>query len=44
VESFMFKGYEAFTAATLIYLGISLAVMGLVNIYNKKVLTPVGGN
>jgi polar amino acid transport system permease protein len=44
VESFTFKGYEAFTAATLIYLGISLAVMGLVNIYNKKVLTPVGGN
>lgn len=43
VESYTFKGYEAFTAATLVYLGMSLAITGLVNLYNKKVLTPLKG-
>ena len=43
VESYTFKGYEAFTAATLVYLAMSLAIMGLVNLYNKKVLTPMRG-
>lgn len=43
VESFTFKGYEAFTSATLVYLGISLVVMGLVNLYNQKVLSPLRG-
>jgi len=42
VESFTFKGYEAFTAATLVYLGISLIVMGLVNLYHKRALSPLG--
>jgi polar amino acid transport system permease protein len=44
VESFTFKGYEAFTAATLVYLGISLVVMGMVNLYNQKILSPLRGN
>ena len=43
VESYTFKGYEAFTAATLVYLAMSLAIMGLVYVYNKKVLTPMRG-
>jgi polar amino acid transport system permease protein len=43
VESYTFKGYEAFTAATLVYLGMSLIFTGLVNLYDKKVLTRVKG-
>ncbi len=41
VESYTFRGYEAFTAATLVYLCLSLIITGLVNLYNKKVLTPM---
>ena len=37
VESYTFKGYEAFTAATLVYLAMSLVITGLVYVYNKKV-------
>jgi len=44
VESYTFKGYEAFTAATLVYLGISLIITGMVNIYNKRVLSPMRGD
>lgn len=44
VESYTFKGYEAFTAATLVYLALSLAITGAVNLYNKKVLTPMRGS
>ena len=43
VESYTFKGYEAFTAATLVYLALSLVIMGLVYVYNKKVLMPLKG-
>lgn len=43
VESYTFKGYEAFTAATLVYLAMSLVITGLVNLYNKKVLRPMRG-
>ena len=43
VESYTFKGYEAFTAATLVYLALSLVITGLVYVYNKKVLTPMKG-
>ena len=43
VESYTFKGYEAFTAATLVYLALSLVITGLVYVYNKKVLTPMRG-
>ncbi len=44
VESYTFKGYEAFTAATLVYLGMSLAIAGLVNLYNKTVLARLSGD
>ncbi len=44
VESYTFKGYEAFTAATVIYLVMSLVLTGLVNIYNKQVLVTTKGN
>lgn len=43
VESFSFRGYEAFTAATIVYLGMSLVITGLVNLYNKTVLRPMRG-
>jgi len=38
VESYTFKGFEAFTAATLIYVVLSLSITALVNLYNEKVL------
>ena len=43
VESYTFKGYEAFTAATLAYLFISLVITAFINLYNDRVLTPVKG-
>jgi polar amino acid transport system permease protein len=42
VESYTFKGFEAFTAATLVYLGLSLLIAGLMTLYNKHVLNPMG--
>jgi polar amino acid transport system permease protein len=42
VESYTFKGFEAFTAATLVYLVLSVAITGLVTLYSKKVLNPMG--
>jgi len=41
VESYTFKGFEAFTAATLIYVVISLIITGLVTLYSKKILSPM---
>lgn len=38
VESYTFKGFEAFTAATVVYLVLSIVITALVNIYNEKVL------
>jgi len=38
VESYTFKGFEAFTAATVVYVAISLVITALVNLYNEKVL------
>jgi polar amino acid transport system permease protein len=43
VESYTFKGFEAFTAATLVYLGMSLVIAGLLTIYNRRVLSPMMG-
>ncbi|NPU86093.1 MAG: amino acid ABC transporter permease [Syntrophaceae bacterium] len=43
VESYTFKGFEAFTAATLVYLVLSLVIAGLMTIYNRKVLSPMMG-
>jgi polar amino acid transport system permease protein len=42
VESYTFKGFEAFTAATLVYLGLSLIITWLVTLYSKHVLNPIG--
>ncbi len=42
VESYTFKGFEAFTAATLVYLGLSLIITWLVTLYSKYVLNPMG--
>jgi polar amino acid transport system permease protein len=38
VESYTFKGFEAFTAATVIYVVMSLVITALINLYSKKVL------
>ncbi|MCX5839935.1 MAG: amino acid ABC transporter permease [Deltaproteobacteria bacterium] len=42
VESYTFKGFEAFTAATLVYLGLSLIITWLVTLYSKYILNPIG--
>jgi len=42
IESYTFKGFEAFTAATLVYLGLSLIITWLVTLYSKRVLNPIG--
>jgi len=41
VESYTFKGFEAFSAATLVYVGLSLIITGLMTMYDKKVLQPI---
>ncbi len=41
VESYTFKGFEAFTAATLVYVVISLVIAGFMTLYGRKVLSPV---
>jgi len=41
VESYTFKGFEAFTAATVVYLAISFSITGLMTLYDKKVLQPI---
>jgi len=38
VESYTFKGFEAFTAATVVYVAMSFVITALVNLYSKKVL------
>jgi len=43
VESYSFKGFEAFTAATVVYLGLSVTITALMDLYNKKVLNPQRG-
>ena len=43
VESYSFKGFEAFTAATVVYLGLSLVITGAVALYDRKVLNPALG-
>ena len=41
VESYSLKGLEAFTAATLLYLAISLVVTALASFYDRRVLRPL---
>ncbi|MEA2700809.1 MAG: polar amino acid transport system permease protein [Myxococcales bacterium] len=43
VESYSFKGFEAFTAATVVYLALSLVITGTVAVYDRKVLNPALG-
>jgi len=43
VESYTFKGFEAFSAATLVYLALSFTITGLMTLYDKKVLQPIKG-
>jgi polar amino acid transport system permease protein len=38
VESYTFKGFEAFTAATVVYLALSIIITFLVDQYNERVL------
>ena len=40
VESYTFKGFEAFTAATLVYLVISVVITAVMHQYDKRVLNP----
>ena len=40
VESYTFKGFEAFTAATLVYLVISVVITSLMHLYDTRVLNP----
>ncbi|BCS52743.1 amino acid ABC transporter permease [Geobacter sp. SVR] len=40
VESYSFKGFEAFSAATLVYLVLSVVITALVHQYNVRVLNP----
>jgi polar amino acid transport system permease protein len=41
VESYTFKGFEAFTAATVVYLAMSLIITAAVTWYSKTVLSPM---
>jgi polar amino acid transport system permease protein len=42
IESYTFKGIEAFTAATLVYLALSLIITALVSGYDRRFLRPGG--
>jgi polar amino acid transport system permease protein len=42
VEAYTFKGFEAFTAATLVYIALSLIISSLVTLYSKKILHRAG--
>jgi polar amino acid transport system permease protein len=41
VESYTFKGFEAFTAATLIYLAMSVLITVMVTWYSRTILSPM---
>jgi len=40
VESYTFKGFEAFTAATLVYLALSVSITWLMHLYTTRFLNP----
>lgn len=42
IESHTLKGFEAFTASTVVYLVLSLLITYLVHLYNDRVLNPKG--
>lgn len=41
IESYTFKGFEAFTAATLVYVVLSIVITIMVTYYDKMVLSPM---
>jgi polar amino acid transport system permease protein len=41
VESYTFKGFEAFTAATVVYLAMSIIITIAVTWYSKTILSPL---
>jgi polar amino acid transport system permease protein len=41
VESYTFKGFEAFTAATVVYLAMSIIITVVVTWYSKTILSPL---
>jgi len=41
VESYTFKGFEAFTAATVVYLAMSIIITIVVTWYSKTILSPL---
>jgi len=41
VESYTFKGFEAFTAATLVYLAMSVVITAMVTWYSRTILSPM---
>ena len=41
VESYTFKGFEAFTAATVVYLSMSIIITIAVTWYSKTILSPL---
>ena len=41
VESYTFKGFEAFTAVTIVYVGLSFTIAGLMTLYDRKILQPL---
>jgi len=41
VESYTFKGFEAFTAATVVYLAMSIIITVMVTWYSKTILSPL---
>ncbi|MBJ6723616.1 amino acid ABC transporter permease [Geomesophilobacter sediminis] len=43
VESYTFKGFEAFTAATVVYLTLSVTITAAMEFYNRRVLNPQRG-
>jgi len=43
VESYTFKGFEAFTAATVVYLALSVTITAMVTWYGRTILSPMKG-
>lgn len=40
IENYTFQGFEAFTVATLVYLGLGLCVTGLMRLINSRIALP----
>ena len=41
IESFTFRGFEAFTAATVIYMAVSMIALGLARLFERR--SPIKG-